>query len=231
MKLPRAVLWAALVIPLGLVGISAGGAGQQFSDDFGAHPVREAWAEGSTHGVWSVRYGGYGEVRVVCVGSAGRALRLRPAAAVAPDVTHAALVITRTAYADGSLVADVRTVSQLRAGGQPNPWETAWVVFRYVDDEHFYYLALKTNGWELGKRDPAYPGGQRFLATGSTPVFSPGVWSRVRVDMNAASLSVEVDGATLANTVDAERPLLTGAVGMYTEDAAVEFDSISFFGR
>jgi len=48
----------------------------------------------------------------------------------------------------------------------------AWVVFRYIDDDHFYHLALKPSGWELGKTDPSYPGGQRFLTTGTLPQFT-----------------------------------------------------------
>ena len=48
----------------------------------------------------------------------------------------------------------------------------------YTDNNHFSYLALKTNGWELGKRDPAYPGGQRFLATGSDSPTQIGQWRK-----------------------------------------------------
>ena len=37
----------------------------------------------------------------------------------------------------------VRTVRQLREGSPANPWEVAWVVWNYVDPNHFYYLAIK----------------------------------------------------------------------------------------
>ena len=180
------------------------------------------------HGIWSVRYTGYGSVGVGC--PTRGALELRPATAVAPEETHAALVVTRMPYRDGVLKLDVRTIRQLRENSPPNPWEVAWVVFRYSDDEHFYYLALKTNGWELGKRDPAYPGGQRFLGTGSVPQSPAGQWSRVSIIMQAELLSVQIDGIRVVTTADLERPLLTGAIGMYTEDAEVQFDDISFTG-
>src|SRR4051794_23738226 len=95
-------------------------------------------------------------------------LSLAPAAATSIGETHAALAVSQAALSgDFTYSAQVLTDQQLRTGGPANPWETAWMVWDYTDNDHFYYFALKTNGWELGKRDPSYPGGQRFLATGS----------------------------------------------------------------
>lgn len=231
MRAATRVLGPLVGVALALGGMAPAGAGQPFRDDFSGHRPGDVWAEGSTHGVWDVRFNGYGSVRVICVGARGSlALQLRPAPAGAPEETHATLVTTREQYRDGVLTMDARTTRQLRGNGAPNPWEVAWVVFRYVDDEHFYYLALKTNGWELGKRDPAYPGGQRFLGTGSVPQSPAGQWSRVSIIMQAELLSVQIDGIRVVTTADLERPLLTGAIGMYTEDAEVQFDDISFTG-
>ena len=95
-------------------------------------------------------------------------LLLQPLAATAPDETHAAIVVSREVFSDFEFCADFVTLTQLRKNSPPNPWETAWAVFAYTDDNHFYYMAFKTNGWELGKVDPAYPGGQRFLADDTT---------------------------------------------------------------
>jgi hypothetical protein len=36
-------------------------------------------------------------------------------------------------------------------GDRANPWDAAWLVWRYTDDQHFYYLVLKPDGFELGK--------------------------------------------------------------------------------
>lgn len=218
----------ALGVSIVLVGMAPPAASSPFTDDFSGYRAGERWGEGSAHGVWTVRYNGFGSVGVLC--PIRGALELRPAAAVAPEQTHAALVVTRMPYRDGVLRLSVRTVRQLRENGPPNPWEVAWIVFRYSDDEHFYYLALKTNGWELGKRDPTYPGGQRFLGTGSAPESRVGEWSRVSIVMQAGVLSVQIDGTPVVTTIDMERPLLAGAIGMYAEDAEVEFDDISFVG-
>ncbi|MGH1556012.1 hypothetical protein ACRAWF_42070 [Streptomyces sp. L7] len=100
-----------------------------------------------------------------------------------------------------------------------------WLVWAYTDPEHFYYITLKPNGWELGKRDPGYPGGQRFLATGRTK-YPVGAWYRVRVQQDAAVLAVAVDGKSLVTFTDSERPYLQGRVGAYTEDASVKFEDL-----
>ncbi|MDX3227886.1 hypothetical protein [Streptomyces sp. ME19-01-6] len=52
---------------------------------------------------------------------------------------------------------------------------------------------MKPNGWKLGKRGPAYRGGQRSLATG-TPSFRVGDWSKVRVRQRGTRMTVAVDG-------------------------------------
>src|SRR5687767_5169969 len=101
-------------------------------------------------------------------------LVLSPQASSSPDETHAAMVVSQASFSDVRFSAGFTTLEQLRTGSAPNPWESAWAVFGYTDDDHFYYVAFKPNGWELGKVDPAYPGGQRFLATGSTPVSAVG---------------------------------------------------------
>jgi hypothetical protein len=154
-------------------------------------------------------------------------LRLTPGAAAAPGETHAALVLGPAVAGSFAYHVRLRTVEQLRRGAPPGPWEVAWVVWHYTDDAHFYYFVAKPNGWELGKRDPAYPGGQRFLATGTDPVRRPGAWLEVTVVQEAgARLAVLLDGRPVTTVVDAERPYPAGRVGLYTEDASVEIDHV-----
>ena len=85
---------------------------------------------------------------------------------------------------------------------------------------------LKPNGWELGKRDPAYPGGQRFLATGASPAYPVGRRYDVDVAVVEGRTAVRVDGVPLTTFVDQERPWTGGAVALYTEDAAVRFADV-----
>lgn len=151
-------------------------------------------------------------------------LTLSPMAAEDPGTTHAGLVVSTAVYTDVRYEARMRTLKQLRSP-KPNPWEVPWLVWAYTDPEHFYYITLKPNGWELGKRDPAYPGGQRFLATGRTR-YPVGPWYDVRVEQRGAALSVAVDGTPVVTFTDAERPYDQGRVGAYSEDATVEFEGL-----
>ncbi|MFI9200868.1 calcium-binding protein [Streptomyces sp. NPDC053048] len=178
------------------------------------------WAEGSVHGPWRSVFNGHGE-------NIGRhdGLALSPKPASRPEETHAGLIVSTRPYGDVDLRARMRTVAQLRTP-EPNPWEVPWLVWAYTDPEHFYYITLKPNGWELGKRDPAYPGGQRFLATGPER-FPVGQWSDVRVGQRGARMEVSVDGRGLVAYEDRERPYLRGNVGAYTEDARVLFSDVS----
>ncbi|QXJ23776.1 DUF1080 domain-containing protein [Actinomadura graeca] len=180
----------------------------------------DRWRDGTDHGPWRSVFDGHG-----VNGSRDDVISLRPRKATKPAETHAGLVVSRARYGSMEFRVRARTVAQLR-GGVPNPWEAAWVAWAYSSESRFYYLALKPTGWELGKRDPAYPGGQRFLATGR-PAFAVGRWYEVGVSHRGAAMTVRVDGRELTTFTDTERPYTEGAVGLYTEDAEVEFRDIS----
>lgn len=195
-----------------------------FSDGFTGLPPG-TWREGTVHGAWDAVYTGYGSIAPAAVGAAD-VLQLAPRAAAGAGETHAALVTSHRSFGDLDLTVRLRTQAQLR-DRSPNPWEVGWVLWHYGDDVHFYSVLLKPTGWELGKEDPAYPGNQRFLATGSAPVFPVGPWHTVRVRQVGAAITVWVDGALLTSFTDRERPYLSGDVGLYDEDARVQFDAVT----
>ena len=89
---------------------------------------------------------------------------------------------------------------------------------------------MKPNGWEVGKADPAYPGAQRFLATGSSKKFLVGTWSSVKVRHVGATMTVWADGQQLTEFTDTERPYTSGSVGFYNEDAKTYFDNVRVAG-
>src|SRR5205823_4980362 len=194
-----------------------------FSDNFAALPLTVGWTDGSVHGAWTSTYNGYGSNGVALDGT--QVLTESPKASTTANETHASLVNTTTSFGDMDATVRVRTVQQLRLPA-PNAWEVGWVLWHYTDDVHFYYLALKPNGWELGKEDPAYPGAQRYLATGSSPRFAVGRWHTVRVRQVGSTLTVWGDSLLLAHVIDRQRPYSSGRVGLYTEDAAVHFDTV-----
>jgi hypothetical protein len=182
------------------------------------------WRVGESRGVWRVIFDGYGWVGIRS--RSPNKLTLMPASAARPDETHSSLVVSKGRYRDFDLTATAVTARQLRVDSAPNPWESAWLVWRYTDNTHFYYLALKTNGWELGKADPDYPGAQRFLATGTDPRSSIGRQNHVRISQRGATSSVWIDGELITAFTDRERPYRRGSIGFYTEDAEVRFSDV-----
>jgi YD repeat-containing protein len=175
---------------------------------------------------WRLAYDGYGHVSASTHHGVIR-VTLQPGHPTSPADTHAALVLSRDSWRDITAEIRVRTNHQLREP-RPNAWEVGWILWHYVNDQHFYYIALKPNGWELGKADPDYPGHQRFLATGTHPAFPPGRWYAVRVQQRGNVIQVNVDGHHLVRFIDAQGPYLSGRVGLYVEDASATFQPAAF---
>jgi hypothetical protein len=174
---------------------------------------------------WRVAYTGYGRVSASGPPAAVR-LTLAPARPTSRADTHAALVLSRRGWHDLAATVRVRTDRQFRRP-RPHPWEVGWLLWHYTGDRRFYYLALKPNGWELGKEDPAYPGGQRFLATGSRPAFPPGRWFTIGVRQRGGAIAVTVDGHRLVRYTDTRDPYLGGQVGLYSEEASATFQPVA----
>ncbi|MCO4100027.1 MAG: hypothetical protein HEQ38_11620 [Gemmatimonas sp.] len=180
--------------------------------------------QGEAFGDWTVRFDGYGCVTVGGPFGQGT-LAMGPKSAEKGWQTHAPLVLG-PAYGDQLMYhARVETTAQLR-DGEPNPWEVAWVIWQYEDDSRFYYFIPKPNGWELGKRDPSYPGGQRFLASGHLETFPIGTIYDVTIVQHNDKLAVFVDGREIVRTRDAEKPYTKGRIGIYAEDAAIKVHSV-----
>ncbi len=215
-KLPVA-LGIAVVIVAGLVGGVVLPSGNHSSSRF---DECTSWAEGQTCHDFRLVYTGYGTASVAANG----AFVLSPAPASDPAQTHAALAVRDLPSGNTDVSATVQTVRRLRRP-QPNPWEVAWLLWNYTDDSHFYSLVLKPNGWEVGKEDPAYPGRQRFLATGDSPVFPVGGTYRVRIRQTGASIHIELPGLTI-RCRDNVLPYTSGGFGLYTEDSVVQFTRV-----
>ncbi len=174
---------------------------------------------------WHLAYNGYGHVSAsTCHGPLR--LILQPAKPVSAKDTHAALVLSRASWRDFTAEIRVRTNFQLRHP-HPNPWETGWILWHYQSEQHFYYIALKSNGWELGKADPRYPGNQHFLITAAHPVFPARRWYLVRIQQRGDAISITVNGHRLAGFTDYRHPYRTGRIGLYVEDASATFQPVT----
>ena len=179
---------------------------------------------------WRSVFTGYGTTSITGSGTPP-VITLRPARAGSPDVTHSALVVSASSYHDFAATLRVATLRQLRRGaaGAPNPWEVGWVVWHYTSNQRFYALTLEPTGWELSREDPAYPGDERFLASGRTPVFSLGAVHTVGIVQIGDQMTVSADGHLLAQFTDTRHAYMTGAFGFYSEDAQVRFNHVHLF--
>jgi len=190
-------------------------------------PLLTGWLDGSVHGNWVSTYNGYGVNGTELDASKGSGvLTESPKASTTPGETHASLVNSTASFGDSDTTVWLTTEAQLRTGSTPNAWEVGWVLWHYTDDTHFYYFAPKPNGWELGKEDPAYPGAQRYLATGSSPTFPVGRAYTVRVRQVANTITVWVNGSQIVSFTDSQAPYLRGTLGLYNEDSHVHFDDV-----
>lgn len=204
----------ALALVMGLTGLCQAG----------------GWMSRADCGQWDVVFDGYGQA--TCDDGL---LRLSPKSATVADRTHAGLATSTSARIEQNTTQTISTtmttVEQLRENDQPNTWEVAWLLWSYTDNNHFYALVLKPNGWEVSKQDTDYPGYQRFLASGDTPAFPTGrsyeASVRVETTGSRAVFTITVDGQELATVTDTDSPYLSGAAAAYCEDAVVTFTPIT----
>jgi hypothetical protein len=222
-------IWKTLVCVTCVCVASATLPATALLEDFSSWPTGGCLTDGHSIGSWTSVYDGYGCSGAVSLSGNTVAVQ-QPYASTAPDETHASLFVGPSIAGDFTLSASVVTERQLRTGSAPNPWEAAWLIWHYTDDTHFYYFVPKPNGWELGKADPAYPGAQRFLATGSAPTFPVGQWYRIKVTQVGSTIQVVVNDLLITTFNDSERPYLSGRVGLYNEDASVAFDDVLIDG-
>ena len=197
--------------------------------DFSSMPVDSCIDDGTAIGAWTFVYDGFGCTDFVSL-NGNIVLIEQPRASAQPTETHAGLALGPATTGDVTVQVDMATTQQLRTGSAPNAWEVGWLLWRFTDSQHFYYFIPKPNGWELGKADPAYAGGQRFLATGDSPQFPLGSWYRVRVVQTGNTIQVYVNNLLITTFTDFESPYTSGRVGLYTEDAESYFDNVSVTG-
>lgn len=194
-----------IVIPVVLVGVF-----------FGINQVKAIKVNN-----WQTIFTGYGQVKIH-----RENILLKPKSSVVANETHAALVVGPKRQNPIKYQISVKTLSQLRKKSQPNPWEVGWVIWHYSDNEHFYYFILKPNGWELGKRDPAYSGGQRFLATGSKKIFPINKKYAIKIIQQKKQIKVYLGKKLIVKYQDQESPYQNGRIGVYAEDAKVRYSDI-----
>lgn len=145
----------------------------------------------------------------------------------------------------------VRLDSQ--SGYNTQSWYTFWALIGYADETNHYYFNLKTNGWELGKKDNNLDPSlelQRYLAAGNSPKVTIGskaiieYWinlthspkngiecNHIVLNINGAKVVDLYDDGTHYDGMGAVNPTgdkLKGAkhLSLYNEASLVSWDSI-----
>jgi len=174
---------------------------------------------------WIQVYNGYGTIAIE-----NGELSMAPKVSTQPTETHAPLVAAgQNTWSDIIFTSRMKTVSQLRTGSAPNAWEVGWLIFRYTDDNHFYYFIHKPNGIELGKEILNAQGvqDQQYLVTKTTPTMVLGQWNNYKVVLKGANIKVYINDVLAADYTDTSSPYLTGKIGLYNEDAHTHHDDVT----
>jgi Domain of Unknown Function (DUF1080) len=152
------------------------------------------------------------------------AVTLSSVVPTSPAETHSALITTKRTWSDQTFTVGATTLSQLRVGSTPNPWEVGWLMFRFQDLHDYYYFILKPNGIELGKKQGSDT--QIFLVTADTPILALGQRSTLQVQTSGARIRVWANGSQVIDFTD-PNPLRSGSIGLYEEDSQARFDSLT----
>lgn len=220
------------------VGVSA----RKPYDNFNA--ATYDFTEGSTspNGKWiNQNLGGIGAASGVrfSASAGSNVMYQRPQVSTSSGETHATLNLTSATWGDFDLTLRQRTVAQLRQNNPPNAWESAWLMFRFTDNWHHYYLVFKTSGVELGRKDYPTPQEQQmYLATPTTPNLVIGNWDTVRIKAVRNHFTVWINGSQVIDMTDdgsvgfdsatsglpppPSAAMYNGQFGLYNEDAEVE---------
>ena len=204
-----------------------------FSDSFDTPYSFTQDGQVSPDGKWKMKYLSGGKTEV-----ANGVLTTYPAIATTSTKTFSTLVMSTQKFQNFQLDFDMRTNKQMRTGSPPKSWETGWIFFRYTDEaprsNHHYYVLLKTNGFEFGKKDNA-PGDstleqQIFLKTGQSPTVKIGSYQHITVKAVDFHYTISVDGQTIVDMTDPRvndpSKMSGGLLGLYEEDSSASFDNI-----
>ena len=204
-----------------------------FSDSFDASYSFTQDGQVSPDGKWKMKYLSGGKTA-----SANGVLTTYPVSASAPTKTHSTLVMSTQKFHNFQLDLDMRTNKQLRTGSPPNSWETGWIFFRYTDEaprsNHHYWVLLKTDGFEFGKKDNA-PGDstlekQIFLKTGQSPTVKIGSFQHITVKAVDYHFTIAVNGQIVVDITDPRvndpSKMSDGVLGLYEEDSSASFDNV-----
>jgi hypothetical protein len=208
-------------------------------DNFEGPPYTIRDNQTSPNGKWFNKYNGFGASGTVIVAPLTTTATNNhtvffeePKSSANPNETHAALTLTTQTYEDVEMQLRVKTNEQLRQNSTPNPWEVAWIMWRFQDDWHHYYFIFKPNGVELGKKQNENQAEEQiFLYTANEPQLKINEWNTWHIKMSGSHIEIwlKMADGSWQKVVDYHdnAPILgPGNIGLYTEDAHVQFDDV-----
>ncbi len=208
-------------------------------DNFEGPPYTITDNQTSPNGKWFNKYNGFGASGTVIVTplttnatNNNTVFFEEPKSSTNPNETHAALTLTTQTYEDVEMQLKVKTNEQLRQNSTPNPWEVAWIMWRFQDDWHHYYFIFKPNGVELGKKQNENQAEEQiFLYTANEPELKINEWNTWHIKMSGNHIEIwlKMADGSWQKVVDYHdnAPILgPGNIGLYTEDAHVQFDDV-----
>lgn len=197
------------------------------------------WGQSTTHGLWFVELVDTdGQIEVRDEPGEGHVLDVQADDSL--GFAGSLVVSVPTTSGDLGYRVRMRTLEQLEVSALPE--EVARFVWNYSEPgvgRAYYYVALNTNGIQLGKIDTAI-GLNRILATDATS-HVVATWYDVHVRQEGTNLRVWVNGTLRANFTDGpgsggtpswgtsgETVLTSGAIGMTEGNARAQFGQIDW---
>jgi hypothetical protein len=221
---------------------SAGtGEGDVYDDFEGSGTYSLTDGQISPNGKWKSLYTGFGITKVTQDQLGNKYMNLEPMTSTSPGETHGSAVATTTSYKNFDLTLDVKTIRQLRQNSPPNSWETAWLIWNAIDQFHAYGFTLKTQGFQLEKKDNINKddSAEIYLVTQNSPSVKLNTWQKWQImvtgtETGTPRIQVWIDGAKIVDYIDnqpgiprnSEIMRQGGPIVLYTEDAAVGFDNV-----
>jgi hypothetical protein len=157
----------------------------------------------------------------------GTGLIISPAG---PDLRSVQIKSTKQ-WGDAKFTFDITTERQVVTSGV-QPWMSAWCLFRHLDKWRHYYIAVKTNGIEFGKKDA--PVGlepqsevekyQKILWTGS-PSTPLGTKRNIVIETKGDNFRITIDGTMVMNKDDVSS-FKSGSFTCYSEGAQSRYQNI-----
>jgi hypothetical protein len=206
----------------------------------------------SPNGIWNCHYTSSGIVQIrksPDLKRLGRVIYLKTPHPTAADDTKSILVLTNKEFKNFEMICDMRTISQTATSFRaPNRWEVAWLMFRFTDDWHHYWVMTYSDGhMEMGRKDYAFPQEQQIFLIENHQVpqeFIFGKWYNYKIRCLESRITIWVDGVKKIDVKDdgsfgndsarggdipyAPSPTMYhGHCGFYIEDCEVEFDNLN----